>query len=73
MDVFVTDVVMPGIDGPTWVMRVLENRPSVKVVFMSGYAEETFGDVQEKIPNSIFLPKPFSLNELTETVLRQIG
>ena len=73
VDVFVTDVVMPGIDGPTWVMRILENRPSVKVVFMSGYAEETFGDVQEKIPNSIFLPKPFSLNELTETVLRQIG
>ena len=73
VDVFVTDVVMPGIDGPTWVMRVLENRPSVKVVFMSGYAEETFGDVQDKIPNSIFLPKPFSLNELTETVLRQIG
>ena len=73
VDVFVTDVVMPGIDGPTWVVRGLENRPSARVVFMSGYAEETFGDVQDKIPNSIFLPKPFSLNELTETVLRQIG
>jgi len=73
VDVFVTDVVMPGIDGPTWVVRSLENRPSARVVFMSGYAEETFGDVQDKIPNSIFLPKPFSLNELTETVLRQMG
>jgi len=73
VDVFVTDVVMPGIDGPSWVQTALKERPDVKVVFMSGYAEETFGDAQAKIPNSVFLPKPFSLNELTETVHRQIG
>jgi two-component system cell cycle sensor histidine kinase/response regulator CckA len=35
---------------------------------MSGYAEEHFGDDQARIPNSIFLPKPFSLAELTQTV-----
>ncbi|MDA3857335.1 MAG: response regulator, partial [Roseovarius sp.] len=73
VDVFVTDVVMPGIDGPSWVQTALKKRPNVKVVFMSGYAEETFGDAQAKIPNSVFLPKPFSLNELTETVHRQVG
>ncbi|WP_417733541.1 ATP-binding protein [Roseovarius sp.] len=73
VDVFVSDVVMPGVDGPTWVQTALRDRPDVKVVFMSGYAEETFGDTQAKIPNSVFLPKPFSLNELTETVRRQIG
>ena len=73
VDVFVTDVVMPGLDGPSWVRTALTARPDVKVVFMSGYAEETFGDTQAKIPNSVFLPKPFSLNELTETVQRQLS
>jgi two-component system cell cycle sensor histidine kinase/response regulator CckA len=72
VDVFVTDVVMPGIDGPGWVRRALTTRPEARVVFMSGYAEETFGDRQACIPHSVFLPKPFSLNELTETVQRQL-
>ncbi len=72
VDIFVSDVVMPGKDGPSWVQEALTSRPDVNVVFMSGYAEETFGDTQAKIPNSVFLPKPFSLTELTETVQRQM-
>ncbi len=72
IDIFVSDVVMPGKDGPSWVKEALTNRPDVHVVFMSGYAEETFSDSQSKIPNSVFLPKPFSLTELTETVQRQM-
>ncbi|GAW33850.1 blue-light-activated protein [Roseovarius sp. A-2] len=71
VDVFVTDVVMPGLDGPSWVQQALTTRPDVKVVFMSGYAEETFGEAQRKIANSVFLPKPFSLDELTQVVQRQ--
>jgi len=73
VDVFVSDVVMPGIDGPSWVLQALEARPDTKVVFMSGYAEETFGEMQARIPNSTFLPKPFSLTELTETVQQQLS
>ncbi|WP_306114069.1 MULTISPECIES: ATP-binding protein [unclassified Roseovarius] len=73
IDVFVTDVVMPGIDGPSWVQQALKKRPDVNVVFVSGYAEETFGDTQARIPNSVFLPKPFSLTELTETVQQQLS
>lgn len=72
VDVFVSDVVMPGIDGPSWVVRALEARPNTQVVFMSGYAAETFGEIQARIPNSQFLPKPFSLTELTEIVQRQM-
>lgn len=68
VDIFVSDVVMPGMDGPTWVRKALETRPDVRVIFVSGYAEESFGDEQSRIPNSVFLPKPFSLSELTETV-----
>ncbi|MEM1374797.1 MAG: ATP-binding protein [Pseudomonadota bacterium] len=68
VDIFVTDVVMPGQDGPSWVREALRERPATKVVFVSGYAKETFSDRQQAIPNSVFLPKPFSLNELTNIV-----
>lgn len=73
VDVFVTDVVMPGLDGPSWVREALKSRPGTHVVFVSGYAEETLRDMQGDIPNSVFLPKPFSLNELTSTVQSQMA
>ncbi|MDJ0825972.1 MAG: ATP-binding protein [Rhodobacter sp.] len=72
VDVFVTDVVMPGMDGPSWVSKALKNRPDVRVVFVSGYAEDSFSHNRAKIPNSVFLPKPFSLSQLTETVQGQL-
>lgn len=72
IDVFVTDVVMPGMDGPSWVRQALKQRPDVRVVFVSGYAEDNFGQEQSKIPNSVFLPKPFSLTDLTTTVHNQL-
>ncbi|MEP5728749.1 MAG: ATP-binding protein [Sulfitobacter sp.] len=72
IDVFVTDVVMPGMDGPSWVREALKMRPDVRVVFVSGYAEDSFGEEQTKIPNSVFLPKPFSLTDLTNTVQSQL-
>lgn len=68
VDIFVTDVIMPGEDGPSWVRRALEKRPETRVVFMSGYAEESFSDAQVEFQNSVFLPKPFSLQDLTKTV-----
>ncbi len=71
VDVFVTDVIMPGMDGPTWVAKALEQRPNTRVVFVSGYAEESIADGQARIPGSVFLPKPFSLAQLTETVQAQ--
>ncbi len=73
VDLFVTDVIMPGKDGPTWVREALEQRPATKVVFVSGYAEDAFGEHQSLIPQSVFLPKPFSLAELTATVQRQLS
>jgi two-component system, cell cycle sensor histidine kinase and response regulator CckA len=72
VDLFVTDVIMPGKDGPTWVREALADRPDTKVVFVSGYAEDAFAEQQALIPNSVFLPKPFSLTELTTTVQRQL-
>ncbi len=72
VDVFVTDVVMPGMDGPSWVKRALIDRPNVRVIFVSGYAEDALAETQSRIPNSVFLPKPFSLNDLTATVQGQM-
>ncbi|WP_333714390.1 ATP-binding protein [Yoonia sp.] len=72
VDVFVTDVIMPGMDGPTWVRQALGQRPETKVVFVSGYPEDAFEDGEEPISNAVFLPKPFSLNALTRTVQSQL-
>lgn len=72
VDVFVTDVIMPGLDGPTWVRKALAQRPQTKVVFVSGYAEDAFSDGQSPITGAVFLPKPFSLNALTQTVQDQL-
>jgi two-component system cell cycle sensor histidine kinase/response regulator CckA len=72
VDIFVTDVIMPGMDGPTWVREALRARPNTRVVFMSGYSEESLTEERERIPNAVFLPKPFSLSELTATVQNQL-
>jgi two-component system, cell cycle sensor histidine kinase and response regulator CckA len=72
VDIFVTDVVMPGMDGPSWVREALRSRPNVRVIFVSGYTEEGISATQAEIPNAVFLPKPFSLNDLTATVQRQL-
>ena len=71
VDVFVTDVIMPGLDGPTWVRKALRDRPDTRTVFVSGYSEEGRAEKQSRIPNSVFLPKPFSLSQLTNVVNQQ--
>lgn len=73
IDIVVSDVVMPGMDGPTWVKEALVQRPDLKVVFVSGYAEESFAEEHARIPNSVFLPKPFSLRKLIETVQQTVN
>lgn len=72
IDAFVTDVVMPGMDGPQWVKIALEDRPNTKVVFMSGYAEDVFTENHDPVPNSVFLHKPFTLTEFTQTIEQRL-
>ncbi len=72
VDVVVTDVVMPGLDGPAWVAQALATHPDMRVVFVSGYSEESLIRQRSEIPNAVFLPKPFSLVELTQTVQQQL-
>jgi len=73
IDVFVTDVVMPGMDGTTWVRAALRDRPAARVVFISGYTEDVFSEGCEVIPDAVFLQKPFSLTALTDTVTAQLA
>ena len=72
IDIFVTDVIMPGIDGPGWVAQALASRPGTPVVFVSGYTEDTLSAALVRIPRAIFLGKPFSLQDLTSTIARQL-
>lgn len=67
-DFFVTDVVMPGIDGPGWIAQVRDRFPDTPVLFMSGYSEDSRVAAQGRISNASFLNKPFSLAEFTNTV-----
>ncbi|MEO0426549.1 MAG: ATP-binding protein [Pseudomonadota bacterium] len=66
-DLIVSDVMMPGMDGPAFIAEARKMRPDLSVLFVSGYAEEAFRKDIEN-PDYAFLPKPFSLAELTAKV-----
>ena len=68
IDLVITDVVMPNIDGPTLVREVREIHPDMKVIFISGYAEDSFRDKVSEESDIHFLPKPFSLEQLAGKV-----
>ena len=63
---------MPGMDGPTMVREARKTRPDLKILFMSGYAEEQLRNSID-IENVNFLPKPFSVSELAEAARRAVG
>ena len=72
VDLLISDVVMPGMDGPTMVREARQSRPDLKILFMSGYAEEQLRNSID-IENVNFLPKPFSVTELAEAARRAAG
>ncbi len=66
IDLLITDVVMPGMDGPTLAQRVRQHNPNLKIIFMSGYTEDKLKDYIGD--NTYFLPKPFTLKVLAAKV-----
>jgi two-component system cell cycle sensor histidine kinase/response regulator CckA len=67
----ISDVVMPGMDGPAMVEEARKSRPELPILFMSGYAEEQLRKSID-LDKVAFLPKPFSVQELAEAARRAI-
>jgi two-component system cell cycle sensor histidine kinase/response regulator CckA len=68
IDLVISDVVMPGMDGPTLLRELRRRQPDIKIIFVSGYAEDAFERHLTPDETFNFLPKPFSLKELATTV-----
>ena len=73
INLMITDVVMPKMDGPTLINYVKDFAPSMKVIFISGYTEDDFRESLASGKNVHFLQKPFSLKDLAAKVKDVIG
>jgi len=69
IDVLLTDVVMPGASGPDLTKQLMEQRPALKVIYMSGYTEDAIVHHGILKPGIAFLHKPFT----SETLGRKIS
>lgn len=66
IDLMITDVIMPNMDGPTLAKHMRDANPTLKIIFISGYTEEKLKDHMGE--NIWFLPKPFTLKQLAAKV-----
>jgi two-component system cell cycle sensor histidine kinase/response regulator CckA len=73
VDLVVSDVVMPEMDGPTLCDELRRERPDLKVIFISGYAEDAFRQHLAKNEDFMFLQKPFDLKQLAAAVKAALG
>ena len=72
VDLVVSDVVMPEMDGPTLLGKLRERDSNIKVIFISGYAEDAFKKNLGEGKDFVMLPKPFSLKQLAATVKKTL-
>ncbi|MFH1344990.1 MAG: PAS domain-containing protein [Pseudomonadota bacterium] len=68
VDLVVSDVVMPEMDGPTLLREMRIRNPNLKIIFVSGYAEEAFDKSLPENEQFAFLAKPFALSALVAKV-----
>ena len=73
IDLIVTDVVMPRMDGPTLVRHLREQRQDLKIIFISGYTEDAFRQRLGEEADIHFLAKPFTLKQLAAKVKDVLG
>ena len=72
-DLLISDVIMPGLDGPSMLKKARPLLGNVPVMFISGYAESEFSDLLEEEQNISFLPKPLDIKTLAERVKEQLA
>ena len=72
-DLLISDVIMPGLDGPSMLKRARPLIGNVPVMFISGYAESEFSDLLEEEKGISFLPKPLDIKTLAERVKEQLA
>ncbi len=72
IDLLISDVIMPGIDGPTLLKKARGYLGSAPVMFISGYAEAEFSDLLEGETGVSFLPKPIDIKTLAERVKQEL-
>lgn len=65
VDLLLTDVIMPGINGKLLAERMIREKPSLKVIFMSGYLPQ---EIAEETSGFTFFKKPFHPGELLEAI-----
>jgi len=68
VDIVVSDVVMPEMDGPTLMKELKQRKPDIKIIFVSGYAEDAFDKTLPDHKQFNFLAKPFTLKQLVTVV-----
>jgi len=73
VDLVVSDVVMPEMDGPTLLKEMRRRNPDLKIIFVSGYAEDAFEKNLPERGQFAFLAKPFTLKQLVATVKETIA
>ncbi|MEW5688421.1 MAG: cell cycle histidine kinase CckA [Pseudomonadota bacterium] len=72
IDLMISDVVMPGMQGPDLLKQARQYLGSAPVMFISGYAESEFSDLLEGERNVSFLPKPIDIKTLAERVKQEL-
>jgi two-component system, cell cycle sensor histidine kinase and response regulator CckA len=73
IDLVVSDVVMPEMDGPTLLKELRRRNPELRIIFVSGYAEDAFEKNLPEPGQFAFLPKPFTLKQLVAAVKETMG
>ncbi|MDQ7018103.1 MAG: response regulator [Robiginitomaculum sp.] len=73
IDLMISDVVMPGMDGPRLLEKARPYLKDARIVFISGFAQEEFSDTLSQDAEISFLPKPFSLKQLAEKVKEELS
>jgi|RhiMethySRZTD1v2_1073278.scaffolds.fasta_scaffold21240_4 two-component system cell cycle sensor histidine kinase/response regulator CckA len=73
VDIVVSDVIMPEMDGPTLLKELRKTNPDLKFIFVSGYPDDAFKRSLDENESYAFLPKPFTLPQLAAKVKEQLG